>query len=179
MTWLRLLLTLGLVLLAVVVPASSARAGCASPTVTLSQREAAPGATVTIGGQHFGTECDEAGPAATHDATGPPATGLEIIVRNGGTERVLATVDAEDDGTFSTRVRLPRDLAQGQADFFARDASGRQVGESLDLWVRGEPVDGSRRLLVGSALAAGVMAALTGPALLLLLLRHRRRPRRR
>ncbi len=47
---------------------------------------------------------------------------IEIVVVQGELEWVVATVDADDNYTFTTRVNVPRDATPGDAQMIAREA---------------------------------------------------------
>ncbi len=92
----------------------SASASCAGPQVVAAPSTFAPGEEVQVGAGGLFDDCHDTGQPGT-----PPATqDVEFrLVTSGDDPRtfVLATVDANEDGTVDTAVRIPDDVPPGPA----------------------------------------------------------------
>ena len=106
------------VLVALLVPVGlvgGASADCGGPTLTVSPSSGAPGASVTVTGEGFATECNDVNPPpGPHGVGGPPATDIELSFTDTGlTRTVLATVDADTHYAFRVEVAVPPGAASG------------------------------------------------------------------
>jgi hypothetical protein len=92
-----------------------AAADCGGPTLTVRPSSAAPGATVTVTGDGFITECNDVNPPpGPHGIGGPPATDIELSFTDTGfTRTVLATVDADGGYGIQVDVVVPAGAAPG------------------------------------------------------------------
>ncbi|HET6794748.1 MAG TPA: hypothetical protein VFH45_09915 [Acidimicrobiales bacterium] len=94
-------------------PTAAATAACPPPAITVSPSAAAAGSTVTVRGTNWATGCSGVVvPGASSTVLAPlrPLTGIEVALAFSGaqpTQRVLTTVNAASDHTFTTRVVIP------------------------------------------------------------------------
>ncbi|WP_345040937.1 hypothetical protein [Georgenia daeguensis] len=110
--------------------AGESSAACAAPSVTVEPVTVAPGDEVTVRGEAMMEGCadaigmDEDGNVISKE-TVTPFAGLEVRLLAAGTERVLATVDADEHGAFEITVRIPQDSPAGGAEV-AVDVTGAE-----------------------------------------------------
>lgn len=93
--------------------------GCPPPYLEVAPARAAPGATFRLHGAGFSTVCDES----------KPAQGIRIDFRRNGRTWKLATIEADRQLAFDTRLRVPAGARAGQATVLATTRSGEHVKE--------------------------------------------------
>lgn len=99
----------------------SAAADCPGPTVEFTPHDVVRGGEVTVTGEAMGDNCYDTGPPPKGEGDlGHPLTGIEIVITQGKSEWILATVDANDKYAFTTQVRIPADASPGEATLMAR-----------------------------------------------------------
>jgi hypothetical protein len=139
---------------------AGAASACLPPEITVEPSTVAPGQAVTVSGRHFVTECnDVVMPGEPPPPASPPATDIEIAFAQGERSVVLATVDADDDGSFRTSAIVPADAAPGPATMRATD-DGLNEAEAA-LTVSGPAVAELPRTGVPTAPLAAAGAVLT------------------
>ena len=115
--------SLALVICALV--ASTAGAACMGPSITYEVGEVRRGATIAVVGRGFGTACYDTGlPPEGVGALGEPATGIEIVLSQGGVHEVLARGSADADYTFEVDITVPPAFEPGEAIVSSRYGGG-------------------------------------------------------
>lgn len=103
------------------IAASPASADCNGPSMTFTPHDVDRGGEVTVTGTGWGDNCYDAGVWPEGEGVlGRPVNDVEIVVIQGDMEWAIATVDADDDYGFVTRVVVPQDAAPGDAQLIAR-----------------------------------------------------------
>ena len=122
--------------------ASGAAADCSLPTIQVEPSEGPGGATVTVTGDAFATQCNDVNPPpGPHGVGGPPQTGVELVLTDAtGTATTLATVDADDEYAFLADVVVPPDAAVGAARIEAVSQPGTVSAPSVEFTVTGEVI---------------------------------------
>jgi hypothetical protein len=92
---------------------------CPSPSIEATPARAARGAGFRLSGRDFSSGCDVL----------TPARGIRIFLRQGGKTWRLATLDADPNLAFDTRLHVPAYAASGQATLLASTGSGERVEE--------------------------------------------------
>jgi hypothetical protein len=98
-------------------------ATCPSLSLEARPARATPETTFRLHGEGFSTVCNEA----------RPAQDIRIDFRQNGRIWKLATVDADRDLTFDTRLRVPAGARSGQATVRATTLTGELVEEQFVL----------------------------------------------
>ena len=93
--------------------------GCPSPSVRANPARAAAGETFRLSGHDFSSDCGGVGTS--------PARGIEIYFLQAGETWPLATLDADRNLTFDTRLRVPAGAEAGRATVRATTRSGEHV----------------------------------------------------
>ncbi len=93
--------------------------GCPSPSVRANPARAAAGETFRLSGHDFSSDCGGVGTS--------PARGIEIYFLQAGETWPLATLDADRNLTFDTRLRVPALAEAGRATVRATTRSGEHV----------------------------------------------------
>lgn len=104
---------------------SAAGADCVGPSLSVTPTSGAPGDTVTLDGQYFGTDCLDQGDVGQPPGSGvlgEPGTDIKLYFVQNEVPTVVATVDAEADYSFSVPVTVPASAVPGVAAF-GTDAS--------------------------------------------------------
>jgi hypothetical protein len=113
-------------LVAIPLPGDYASADCAAPAIRFedgrSHIRVAPGDSVTLTGTGFVKGCDDGGDSDFGCAAPQyeqPRDDIELELRQGGEERLLATADAENEcddlGRVSWSATIPADAIAGRA----------------------------------------------------------------
>ncbi len=90
--------------------------GCASPSLRAEPARAASGTAFRLRGRGFSSGCDGV----------TPARGIGVHFLQAGKTWRLATLDADRDLTFDTRLRVPADARPGRATVRATTRSGER-----------------------------------------------------
>jgi hypothetical protein len=88
--------------------------GCPSPSIRARPARAAAGAAFRLRGHGFSSGCDGVA----------PARGIAVHFLQAGETRKLATLDADSDLTFDTRLRVPDGAEPGPATVLVTARSG-------------------------------------------------------
>lgn len=98
-----------------------AAADCGGPTIEIAQRTIAPGGELTLIGSWWGDSCYDTGPPPSGQGVlGTPMNDVEIYVRQGASEWLVATGSADRDYAFEVTVTAPAGLKAGSAELQAR-----------------------------------------------------------
>lgn len=95
-------------------------AACAAPAVSVEPATAQPGDEVTVRGEAMVDGCADAISVDKHgnqtpNETESPITSIDVILRTGEFDIVLATVDADANGKFEIAVVVPEGTPTGTA----------------------------------------------------------------
>jgi hypothetical protein len=124
--------------------ATGAGASCAGPRLQVSSGIVAPGASVSVRGTSFGTDCNDTG------QDGPPlgdaAHDADVVFVQGTTRSVLGSVDADDDYVVDFAVTVPRSAEPGPASF-------EVAGARIPIWIDGAIVPADVSVPATSAVA--------------------------
>lgn len=114
------------------ISASPSSARCLPANIAFEPDEAARGELVSVTGDHFGDSCFDVGdPPEGQGVLGNPEHDLELFVRQGGRDLLVAEGDAGTGYGFTVDVVVPLELEPGDVTFVARRSDGREV-EALD-----------------------------------------------
>jgi hypothetical protein len=109
----------------------TASAACAARAATLEvePKRAVPGDSFEVRGENFSeiVECDDTGTPGDEDIGGVQAEPVEDIpveLKQGSREWELTTVDADQDFSFDTELKLPAGVSPGQATVTAEGVYG-------------------------------------------------------
>ncbi len=142
-----LLATVAAALVAVVATAVPAAASCVGPEITVSPSTVAPGGLVTVKGRHFGTDCNDTGQAGP--VLGDPQNGIQVSVRVGEAEKLVAVVEAASDYSFEVEVSVPPSLGEGSGQVIVQQASETLTDNlSAPVEVTGTPVRANDAALI-------------------------------
>ena len=97
--------------------AAGAAMGCPPPSLEVDPARAAPGASFRLRGSNFASSCERI----------KPAKGIRIDFRQGGRTWRMASVDADRDLSFESRLRVPAGAGPGRAVVRATTRSGEPV----------------------------------------------------
>jgi len=93
---------------------------CAAPFVTVEPAATRPGEQVTVHGSAMIDGCADAIGVDEHgnqtpNETESPITSIDVVLNTGDMKRVLATVDADEQGEFEVTVVVPEATPTGSA----------------------------------------------------------------
>jgi hypothetical protein len=102
------------------------RASCIAPSLSVDDDFVAPGATISIRGEAFGSRCNDTPGACAPPREQPPIPDIEVQIR-GGFDVVASTViDADDEFSFTVDLTLPLDAIPGDYRVVAIIGSSRE-----------------------------------------------------
>ncbi len=131
----------------VVAPAAPAAANCVGPEISVSPSTVAPGGLVTVKGQHFGTDCNDTGRPGP--VLGDPQNGIQVSVRVGDAEKLVAVVEAASDYSFELEVSVPPSLGEGSGEVIVQQATETPTDNlSAPVEVTGSPVQADDAALI-------------------------------
>ncbi|HEY6533370.1 MAG TPA: hypothetical protein VIY72_13765 [Acidimicrobiales bacterium] len=117
----------------------AAGASCVGPQLQVAPTVAAPGQSVTVAGLYFGDDCNDTG--GPGPVLGQPLQDIELWMRVGDEDKLVALVDASRTYDFAIQVPVPPSLGTGAGAVTAR-VDGRPVTTfgPAALVVEGEPI---------------------------------------
>lgn len=98
------------------VSSPAAQAACAAPSITVTPTSLLPGQQITMRGRDWRTTCNDAPGAVPSDG----AKGIRLSFVQDGRTVELGMVDASNDRTFVTKLRIPPRASSGKALMVAR-----------------------------------------------------------
>ena len=116
------LVTLGTALITLgPIGAAPVAADCSGPTLRFAPHDVDRGGTLSVTGSGWGDNCYDTGsPPDGEGVLGNPITGIEILIKQGSKEWLVARGSADDQFGFSIDIRVPTDLTPGEAELTAR-----------------------------------------------------------
>lgn len=105
--------------------ATPAGAACAGPQLTVDPLSGPAGATVTLHGEFFGTDCIDTGP---NPGLGAPAQDIALYFVQDDVPVEVATVDADTNYEFTVEVTVPSEATEGPAVFATDSSQGPPSG---------------------------------------------------
>lgn len=154
--------------LAPVLQLEVAGAACAAPYLIYEGGEIDRGATLAVEGAAFGDNCYDTDPPPPGEGAlgNPPLRDIEILVRQGDAEFLVATGDADRDYGFAVEIIVPSQLASGEAMLVAQlpgrgDVTSAESHEVLT--ITDQPADPSLDPAQPATFGLEEAAPLTGP----------------
>lgn len=116
-------LTVGAAFLALPFAAAPAAAGCAAPSVAVSDPTPFAGDGLEVTGEYFAAECNDTGGVCSRPRRSPPERDIPVTLQQGSSVLDEVIVDAGQDHAFIVTLTVPANAKPGDYKVIAGDAA--------------------------------------------------------